>query len=135
MTARFRDAGFTLMEAIVSLAIFALVLVATQRGFASGSRAIREAQQDSRATAIVQSLLASLGQETALRDGTEAEGQSDGYRWRTRVSAYRDPSGDDNDARRVRLFWAEAQVAWRPAPLLPEKTLTLRTIKSIEVPR
>ena len=135
MMAERRDDGFTLMEAIVSLAIFALVLIATQRGFATGSRALRDSQQENHAAKLAQSLLTSVGRDAPLNDGVQSEGQDRGYSWSTKVSSYTRTDLEPDDARRVRLFWVEADVRWRTTPLAPQKSVLLKTLKAVEVRR
>lgn len=128
-----RSAGFTLMEAIVALGVFALVVMAAQRGFASGTRAIRAANEEARAVTLARSLLASAGADAPLADGTEADGSQGKLSWVTRVRAYRPPD-DTAFTPAASLYWVEADVNWRSHALAPLQTVHLTTMKRGAMP-
>jgi general secretion pathway protein I len=121
-----RDAGFTIIEVLVALALVAVVIVAIGSLMATNVRGVRSFE---RHVALMQAtrtaMTAAIPRRDALQPGT-LSGQADGYRWtvdvtplgggwavpnsdvawvpgfvRVRVSA---PGGATSDIRTVRLM-------------------------------
>ena len=93
MTRRRRNAGFTLIESVVALAILGLGLASLIRVF--GGVLDRDFQSESKAKAasLARSLEARLGLELPIAPGSSSGTFDSGYRWRLDISPY----GDDQD--------------------------------------
>jgi general secretion pathway protein I len=126
-----RDAGFTIIEALVALALVAVVIVAIGSLMATSTRGVRKFEQH---VALVQAartaLTSAIPSRPELRPGTSS-GQSDGYRWTVDVTPLggewtvpnaavpwqpelvrirvRSPSGAISDIRTVRLMKGQPQ--------------------------
>jgi len=81
------EAGFSLIEAVVALAVAALAVAAVYQLIATGLNGVREAEARARAVLLAQSLLAEL--ESGSLRASERSGSEAGLRWRTRVAPYR----------------------------------------------
>lgn len=128
--ARDGEAGFSLIEAVVALAVAALAMAAVYQLISTGLSGAREAEARARAVLLAQSLLADL--ETGPLQAAERSGGEAGLRWRTRVALYRtlplpaepaappDDDEEENGPRRPRggeglvpaLYLLEVTVAW-----------------------
>jgi prepilin-type N-terminal cleavage/methylation domain-containing protein len=75
---RRRDAGFTLIECLVALVVFALATVALHRGLAGGIAGLARSDAQVRAVEFARALLASAGVETPLAPGRRTETSDDG---------------------------------------------------------
>ena len=75
------DAGFTIIEVLVALALVAVTIVAIGSLMATNARGVREFEQH---VALVQAarsaMTSAIPPRSGLRPGT-ASGQTDGYRW------------------------------------------------------
>jgi general secretion pathway protein I len=116
------DAGFTLLEVIVALAILALSLGVI---FQTVSNAIgRTAQSEAftHARLLAQSLLAQVGHEipAGAAEMTGEDGQ--GRRWRLQQTPYGDQ--DDRAHRRVSVVEVSAEVLWGHGTSAHSMTLT-----------
>lgn len=128
-----RANGFTVLEAIVALGLFALVMISVQRGFATGTRAVRAADQENRAVSVAKSVMASAGTDITFADGTVTEGTQAGVSWQVRTSKYQPPDTEPTQST-PGLYWVEAEVRWRDTALSPQKTLQLKTLKLGKMP-
>jgi len=79
------QAGFTLIEAVVALAILAIGLPVLMQLISSGFGASAAAERLAAETAIAQSELARIGVERPLEPGETAGEYGGGYRWRLAV--------------------------------------------------
>jgi general secretion pathway protein I len=77
--------GFSLLEVLVAFIILALALGVLMRIFSGGLGNIGTAEHYSRAVAIAESELASIGVGVPLTEGESTGGAEDGYTWRTSV--------------------------------------------------
>jgi general secretion pathway protein I len=86
MSCRIRrsEAGFTLIEVLVALAVLAIVLGAIGSVVGTTVKSIRSVDRRLPLLETAQSLVASLPDRNALKPGTEIGG-SGGYRWRIDV--------------------------------------------------
>jgi general secretion pathway protein I len=86
MSCRIRrsEAGFTLIEVLVALAVLAVVLGAIGSVVGTTVKSIRSVDRRLPLLETAQSLVASLPDRNALKPGTETGG-SGGYRWRIDV--------------------------------------------------
>jgi general secretion pathway protein I len=121
-----RDAGFTILEVLVALALVAVVIVAIGSVMATSVRGVRSLEQHVALTqAMRTAMMTAIPPRERLQQGTSS-GQTDGYHWtvdvsplgggwtvpnsdaawvpelvRVRVSS---PSGATSDIRTVRLM-------------------------------
>ena len=84
-----RSDGFTLIETLVALVIFAGIFAALSAGFSSGTRGLRVAQADQRALMLAKAKLATTGLESRLADRLQETGEEDGFIWRVDVQPAR----------------------------------------------
>jgi type II secretion system protein I len=104
------EAGFTLLEVIVCLAILALSLGVIFQAISNavGRTGQSEAQTDARL--LAQSLLAQVGHEIPAGPGEVTGEDGQGRRWRLKQTAYGDQ--DDPAHRRVSVVEVSAEVLW-----------------------
>lgn len=113
-----RDAGFTLLEALVAFVIAAAALGALTQGAAGGLQAVRLSSHYQEALSRARSRLATVGDTPA--PGEQRGDDGGGYSWQVTVSpvatAARPPPGDApaGDARpgRAVLLAVTVRVAW-----------------------
>ncbi|MGJ4961320.1 type IV pilus modification PilV family protein [Bradyrhizobium sp. HKCCYLRH3061] len=105
------EAGFTLVEVIVALAMLSLGLTLVMSLLSTGLARMGMAERLAGAVSLAQSVLAQVGTviplRTEARDGTEASG----YRWHLEVQPYRPEKG--GDARPVELYQVSVQIGWQ----------------------
>jgi general secretion pathway protein I len=77
--------GFTLVEALVALAIIVLALASLYQALGGGLQAGVVAEQQRRAVEAAERLLTELGRSAPLRDGVTRGELPDGRRWTLRV--------------------------------------------------
>ena len=117
------QAGFSLIETIVALALFAGMFVIVNHGLATNWQGVRRADRETAATALASALLASAGVEAPLIDGARTAGQQDGFNWQLSVDRYREPERDQRaelggtDAIRnpngsLAAYWVGVTVVW-----------------------
>jgi type II secretion system protein I len=82
------ERGFTLVEALVALAILVLALAALYQALGGGVHAAIAAEQQWRAVEAADRLLTELGRSAPLRDGETAGELADGRRWTLRVEPF-----------------------------------------------
>ncbi len=98
-----RDAGFTILEVLVALALVAIVIVAVGSVMAGNVRGVRALDRHVALTQAMRTAMATaIPPREQLAQGTSS-GQADGYRWTVDVS----PLGGD---------WTvpNSDVAWVP---------------------
>lgn len=79
------QAGFTLIEVLVALAVVAVALPAIGSVIATNVRGIRSTDHRLALAGVMQTLIASLPNRDALKPGTQT-GELAGHRWRVDVS-------------------------------------------------
>jgi type II secretory pathway pseudopilin PulG len=79
-----RERGSALVEAMVAVAVLALILTVGFRSLGQSAQAARAAQEVRTATLIARSRLASVGGDIPLEPG-EVEGVDSGFGWRVTV--------------------------------------------------
>jgi len=115
--------GFTLLEILVALVIFALAFGVLAQIMQTGLRQSAVARSISAATLLAQSELARVGAELPLRPGP-AEGETQtGLRWRTDVELIDPPSEQQSLA----TYHVQVTVSWGPDPAEELTLTTLRT--------
>lgn len=83
-----RDAGFTLIETLVALAILSIALGVLLAVFGDGIRRQGRAEQLAMATLQAQSLLARVGVDIPLRTGVATGTLPKGLHWRLHMDHY-----------------------------------------------
>lgn len=84
------ESGFTLIEVLVALAVFAVSLTVLFDAIANSARYQTQARTIANAGLVAQSILAEIGTEHPLREGQMEGTTSNGFRWRQRTEAYGD---------------------------------------------
>jgi type II secretion system protein I len=119
------DAGFTLLEVLVALAIAIASFAVLFKVISGDLQRTREARDETVAIALLQSLLAQseIGPKSGVTTGTA----SGGYVWRVEISPY---DGDGhNESWPVDAVTIAATVAWKSDGVTRSRTLsTLRVI-------
>jgi general secretion pathway protein I len=129
--------GFSLLEVLVAFVILGLVLGVLMEIFSSGLRNVGRATESQRAVLLAQSKLASVGIETALREG-ESNGDFDGgFRWQLSIKPFKesqesqaefvDPSGVIAPILPVTLLEVEVRVLWGGSE--PPRMISLKTLR------
>lgn len=123
------ELGFSLIEAIVALAIVGLALGATAGAFSTGLQGQQTAESVNGALALVESKIAEAEASPALRPGS-SEGVSGGrYKWRVTITPYRDGNAgtvEKPDAA-SRLFRIAATAEWRDGHR--QRQISLATVR------
>ena len=121
------DRGFTLLEVLVALVIFALLFGVLAQIFQTGLRQSGVAEAASAATLVARSQLARVGVEVPLAEG-EIEGETeDGLRWQTVIELAEPPSEEPE----LVPYLVTVSVAWRAGP---GGEVTLTTLRLGTVP-
>jgi type II secretion system protein I len=120
------ERGFTLVEALVALAILVLALAALYQALGGGLQAGVAAEQQWRAVETAERLLTELGRSTPLRDGVTTGELADGRRWTLRVEPF---AATDQDGPppvlEGHVATVEVSRAGGRGPLLHVRTLVL----------
>ena len=115
--------GFTLLEILVALVIFALSFGVLAQIMQTGLRQSAGAQSLASATLLARSELARVGIEVPLQVG-RAEGETeDGMRWQTEIEVVEGPDEDQSLA----LYQVQVTVAWGASLAEQLSLTTLRT--------
>ena len=80
------EAGFTLIEALVALAILGVALAAVLRAYGAGFRSAERAEMQTHALLLAESRLAEAA--TTLREPGERRGSDGGYAWRVSAAPF-----------------------------------------------
>jgi general secretion pathway protein I len=117
------SSGFTLLEVLVALVIFALAFGVLAQIMQTGLRQSAGAQSVTGATLLARSELARVGVEMPLQVG-RAEGETeDGMRWQTEIEVVEGPDEDQSLA----LYQVQVTVAWGASSAQQLSLTTLRT--------
>jgi general secretion pathway protein I len=116
------DAGFTLLEVIVALAILALSLGVIFQTVSNAIGRTAQAEAFTHARWLAQSLLAQVGHEIPAGAGEMTGEDGHGHRWRLRQAPYGDQ--DDRVHRRVSIVEVSAEVVWGQGASARSMTLT-----------
>ena len=125
------DRGFTLVEALVSLAMLTLGLVALVQIFGNGFRGIRAGDLDADALQWATSQLARAGTETPLKAGQQQGTSPAGMDWTITVEPYVPPETQHEGTRPAGLqaYWVISEVRWKSSAFAAAQNLQLRTLK------
>ena len=106
-----RDAGFSLIEVLVALAITASVFLVASRLYGSALGATARSEQMTQAALAAESKLAELGVIEPLRVG-RTEGRTSDYRWTSEIRDYAGLSAETQERLPVRAYEVIVTVAW-----------------------
>jgi general secretion pathway protein I len=109
-----RCRGFSLLELLVALTLFATLLGALLQIFSAGLHAARTGDRMTRAVVIAQSRLDALGVEQPLRPGVSSGATDDAYYWRITVRPYLEHQLD-SASRLLRPLSVLVEVFWEDA--------------------
>jgi type II secretion system protein I len=122
--------GFTLIETLVALAIFASVAAVLYDGLTGNWRGVRRVQMDALALSLAQTQFALAGREVALQDGQTWSGVAGGVSWQVVIEAYRD-SEPLREQDFVKAYWIVFEGRWRDGGARELKSMRLRTLKLV----
>ena len=114
--------GFTLLEVLVALVIFALAFGVLAQIMQTGLRQSGVARSLAAATLLARSELARVGVDVPLRVGREEGETEDGMRWHTDIELVEGPSEHQSLA----SYQVQVTVAWGASPV---EQLTLTTLR------
>ncbi len=133
------DAGFTLLEVIVALAIASASVASLYKIYAVGWHGSRLAALDRAAIGVAQNQLASAGAEFALVDGEVRGVSPDGIAWTTKIERHAvldagallpfDGTSSRGKQALPAAFRVLVTVEWKEGPARPNRVLDLETIK------
>lgn len=124
------EAGFTLLEVVVALAIASLALVALFQAGSGGLFAVDTAARAEEALQRAQSHLAAVGRNAALIEGDTSGDDGGGYRWQLRIEPLMQRQGVEADgvtAQTTILFDVEVAISWRQQG--HKRAVVLRTLR------
>ncbi|CCE00698.1 type II secretion system protein [Bradyrhizobium sp. STM 3809] len=104
------EAGFTLVEVIVALAMLSLGLTLVMSLLSTGLSRAGMAERLAGAVSLAQSVLTQVGPVSPLRIETREGTEPGGYRWQLAIHPYRAASAEDS--RMVELYQVSVQVGW-----------------------
>jgi len=122
---RRRQAGFTLVEVIVAIAILSVALTGLLAAIGNALRQTAQADRMAEAGSLAQSLLARLGPELPLGERQQAGQFANGFRWRLNCERF----GDANDRQQWSLsaYKVSVEVIWSDGSR--ERSFTLTTLR------
>ena len=120
-----REAGFTVIEIIVALAILALSLSVLFGVISDGLLRTNQAAKMEQAVSLAQSLLAKVGTELPVRQGLVAGEFAEGFRWNLRLEPYDDIV--DPQQWPLGAYKVSAEIFW--GDRLREDSITVNTLR------
>ncbi len=124
-----QDSGFTLLETIVALTLFALVAGAFQLCLAGGWKGIRLTDMQRSALQVAQAQLALPSKSGNVVEGVEEGVDERGFRWTLETSLYAPGGTESGTSSGIAGYWLRVTVRWRDSALLPERMVELSTLK------
>lgn len=126
-----RDAGFALVETLVSLVILTLSLAALIEIFGGGFRGIRDSEVDAAALHLARQQLALAGAEAPLQAGERHGTAAQGLQWRVVVEPYEPPRFGAAGAATAEpdAYWVRSEVRWKPSAVARQRSVALTTLR------
>jgi general secretion pathway protein I len=124
------DAGFTLLEVVVAVAIAALAMVGLFEAGSGGIFAVDTAARAEEALERARSHLAAVGRDAALVQGDLSGDDGGGYRWQLSVQPVAQRQGvaaDGITPQNTTLFSIEVAISWQSRG--HERAVVLRTLR------
>jgi prepilin-type N-terminal cleavage/methylation domain-containing protein len=120
--------GFTVIETLVALAVFAGVFAVLYGGLTGNWRGVGRVQMDALALSLAQTQFALAGREAVLQDGQTWAGSEGGVSWTVAVEAYRD-SDPSQLSEGTGAYWIIFDARWGDGAALEPKSMRMRTLK------
>lgn len=117
-----REAGFTLVEVIVAIAILSLSLSVLLPMMSHSVQQVAQAEKMIQAGSLAQSLIAEVGTELPIREGESGGEFSNGYRWHLAMRQYGDAT--EREAWPVGAYTISAEITWDDGPRRRSYSLT-----------
>jgi prepilin-type N-terminal cleavage/methylation domain-containing protein len=109
-----REAGFTLIEVLVALAILAIAAAFGFRAISGGLYWLDRDGAEEHAVRVAEAELARVGQDLPLRDGSIDGRTAQGYSWQIAIAPYGLPAGGVRGHHvAVSVVWNEGRQARR----------------------
>ena len=124
------EAGFTLLEVVVAVAIAGLALVGLFQAGSGGLFAVDTAARAEEALQRAQSHLAAVGRDAALVEGESSGDDGGGYHWRLQVQPAAQRQGvaaDGVTPQNATLFSVLVSISWQSRG--HERAVTLQTLR------
>jgi general secretion pathway protein I len=120
-----RQAGFTLVEVIVAMAILSVALGSLMTMIGNALRQTGQADRMAEAGSLAQSLLARLGPELPLAERQDAGQFDDGFHWRLNSQRF----GDAGDRQQwpMNAYKVSVEVTWHDG--FRERSFALTTLR------
>lgn len=129
MAAAPSDTGFTLMEALVAVVIFAFASMALQSVFARGGLGLRVSSSETRALEVARGAIGKLDFPAPADKSRETTGETDGYTWAGTVTRYEPPEGGMG-AMKIEAYWIDLELSWQEQSLgARPRSVSLKTLK------
>ena len=117
-----REAGFTLLETLVAVAILSIALVSLLRAVSGGVQGLQRTDRSALAVAIATSVLESA-RMTAAGDGRDSQG----YTWRVQTAPYAGSTVTASPSSQ-KARWVSVTVNWQAPPGPSVHTFALRQL-------
>lgn len=124
------EAGFTLLEVVVAVAIAGLALVGLFQAGSGGLFAVDTAARAEEALQRAQSHLAAVGRDAALVEGDSSGDDGGGYHWRLQVQPAAQRQGvaaDGVTPQNTALYSVLVSISWQSRG--HERAVTLQTLR------
>jgi general secretion pathway protein I len=126
-TARARDAGFTLLEVLVALAILSLAVVASIQGFAQGLRLLKLAGDHQQAMLLADQKVREIVEPIEGHEG----GIEGPFRWERTTTAIEAPDlASPSGVPRGHVYEIDVRVSWDPRRQIEIRTLRMASASS-----
>lgn len=120
-----RDAGYALLEILVTLAILSLALSTLWTMFSDGARRAIRAEVMAQASLHARSLLDKIGADIPLKHGLTTGQFDDGLWWQLRIEPF--GAAMDQRAWPVAAYSVTAEVSWRDGT--KDRAFSLATVR------
>ncbi len=124
------DRGFTLVETLVALAVFAMAFAGLYRALEGGWQGLRRAQFEIEAIEVAKAQLAATGIATPLVEGRQSGVTAEGVRWQIDIRQRRSDSQQSTNAiPRTTSFDVSVTAGRVPAASDRTSAVALKTVK------